>query len=94
MISSKSRHRIVLCMGEYCNLGRRADKLYKTLQPLVAELNGAAYPRCIKLETATCLSMCGQGPNLVLYPENISFNQLDEATLEKVIREHLARCEE
>jgi (2Fe-2S) ferredoxin len=81
-------------MGEFCNLGRRADKLYKKLQPLVAEMNRDTRPPCIKLETATCLSMCGQGPNLVIYPEDIAFNKLDEATLEQAIREHLAPCEE
>lgn len=81
-------------MGEYCNLGRRADKLYKTLQPLITELNGGTYPPCIKLETARCLSMCGQGPNLVIYPEDLAFNKLDEATLEQIIREHITPCEE
>lgn len=93
-LKPRSRHRVVLCMGEYCNLGRRADKLYKTLQPLITEMNGGTYPPCIKLETARCLSMCGQGPNLVIYPEDAAFNQLDEVTLEQIIREHLAPCEE
>jgi (2Fe-2S) ferredoxin len=90
----RARYRVVLCMGEFCNLGRRADKLYKTLQPLVSEINGNVYPPCVKLETARCLSMCGQGPNLVIYPEDAVFNKLDEVTLEQVIREHIASCEE
>jgi NADH:ubiquinone oxidoreductase subunit E len=90
----RARHRVVLCMGEYCNLGRRADTLYKKLQPLVAELNANRYPPCIKLETARCLSMCGQGPNLVIYPEDVVLNKLDEAALEQTIRETLKPCEE
>ena len=80
-------------MGEFCNLGRRADKIYRKLQPLIDELNGDAYPPCIKLETARCLSMCGKGPNLVIYPEDLDFNKLDEDSIEAIIREHLAPCE-
>jgi len=81
------RKRIVLCMGEFCNMSRRSDKLYKQLQPLIAEAiaNGAN----LKLETARCLTMCGAGPNLVIYPDNLIFNQLDEAKLAALFEAHL-----
>jgi (2Fe-2S) ferredoxin len=75
-------------MGEYCSLGRRADKLYKQLQPALA-----GQP-CYKLETARCLSMCAIGPNLVIYPDDLVFNKLDETQLAAVIRDHLPPCEE
>ncbi len=75
-------------MGEYCNLGRRADKLYKQLQPALI-----GQP-CYKLETARCLSMCGSGPNLVIYPEDLVFNRLDEGKLADLMREHLPPCPE
>lgn len=88
-MSNRARRRVVLCRGEYCNLGRRADKIYQKLQPLIDELNGDTYPPCIRLETASCLSMCGQGPNIVVYPEDVSFNKLDESTVEAIIRQHL-----
>lgn len=78
--SPPRRKRIVLCMGEFCNMGRRADKLYKQLQPVVS-----GDPR-FKLETARCLNMCGAGPNLVIYPEGKVCNQMDEAKLADLIR--------
>lgn len=81
------RRRIVLCMGEFCNMGRRSDKLYKQLQPLVSEANAGGAN--LKLETARCLSMCGAGPNLVIYPDDLVFNQLDEAKLAALVQEHL-----
>ncbi len=87
MTQTRSRRRVVLCMGEFCNLGRRADKLYKQLQPLVAEANAGGAN--LKLETARCLSMCGAGPNLVIYPNDLVFNQLDEAGLAALVRECL-----
>jgi (2Fe-2S) ferredoxin len=89
----RARRRVVLCMGEFCNLGRRADRIYRKLQPLIDDLNGDTYPPCIKLETARCLSMCGQGPNLVIYPEDIMFSRLDENGIETIIREHISPCE-
>ena len=81
------RKRIVLCMGEFCNMSRRSDKLYKQLQPLVAEAN--ANGANLKLETARCLTMCGAGPNLVIYPDNLIFNKLDAAKLAALVEKHL-----
>lgn len=82
------RKRIVLCMGEFCNMGRRASKLYKQLEPAIAG------KPCIKLETARCLNLCGAGPNLVIYPDNVVYHALDDAALADVIRDHITPCGE
>jgi (2Fe-2S) ferredoxin len=79
----------VLCRGQYCNMGRRADKLFKRLETLVDEVNGDQYPKPVKLEIANCLSMCGNGPNLIIYPEGIVFNGVEEQMLERIIADHL-----
>jgi (2Fe-2S) ferredoxin len=81
------RKRVVLCMGEFCNLGRRADKLYKQIVPLIAEAN--AQGANLKLETARCLNMCDFGPNLIIYPDNLIFNDMNEAKLTAIAHEHL-----
>lgn len=83
------RRRIVVCRGQYCHLGRRADRLCQRLEAVLDEINGDQYPRPVKLETANCLSMCGAGPNLVLYPEGKVFSHMDEAALEQFIRAYL-----
>ncbi len=81
------RRRVVLCMGEYCGMNNRAKRLLRQLEPhLIGQ-------RCYKLETANCLSMCAVGPNLVIYPENLIFNGLNEAKLAEVIRDQLKPCE-
>ncbi|NUQ04600.1 MAG: hypothetical protein HUU31_12010 [Anaerolineae bacterium] len=36
--------RIVLCTGQYCNLGRRAEKLHRRLAPLVSAYNAGERP--------------------------------------------------
>ncbi|MCC6614323.1 MAG: (2Fe-2S) ferredoxin domain-containing protein [Anaerolineae bacterium] len=89
------RLRVVLCRGEYCNLGRRADRLYKLLDAAVSDIN-AGYSfaeRPVKLEIANCLSMCAVGPNCVVYPEGTAYHELDEQALQQLIETHLAHLE-
>ena len=87
----KPARRIVLCRGEFCNMGRRADTLHKRLSAAVDEANAShpGEPPCIGLRTANCLSMCGKGPNLVVYPEDDVYNALDAAKLEEVIAKYV-----
>jgi (2Fe-2S) ferredoxin len=87
--STPHRKRIVLCRGQYCNLDRRADKLLKRLEALVDEINGDQYPKPVKLEIANCLSMCGAGPNLVIYPDGLVFNGVDEKMLDQIVNEYV-----
>lgn len=84
-----ARRRIVVCRGQFCNMDRRADKLLRRLEPLVDEINGGVYPKPVKLEIANCLSMCGAGPNIVIYPADEVFNHVTEALLETIIGEHV-----
>lgn len=87
--SSSRRKRIVVCRGQYCNMDRRADKLLKRLEMLVDEINGDQYPKPVKLEIANCLSMCGAGPNLVIYPEDEIFNHVTEDMLDDIVNEYV-----
>jgi len=70
-------------------MGRRADKLYQRLETLIDEINGDQYPQPVKLETANCLDMCGAGPNLVIYPDSVACNAVEEAMLEKIVEDYL-----
>src|SRR5689334_7889284 len=89
------KRRIVLCMGEFCNMDRRSAKLLPKLQTMLDEINqqneGHPEKPFLKLETARCLSMCGAGPNCVIYPEDIVTNGLNEAKLIRMVDEHLRK---
>jgi (2Fe-2S) ferredoxin len=71
-------------------MGRRADKLYQRLEAALDAVNGDQYPKLVKLEIANCLSMCGTGPNLVLYPEGAAFHHLDDAALQVIVETYLS----
>ncbi len=88
------KKRVVLCRGQYCNMDGRADRLYKRLSALVDELNGDVYPRPIKLEIANCLSMCGAGPNIIVYPDHVTYNGVTEAMLDQIVDENLRASRE
>lgn len=83
---ASQRKRIVLCMGRYCNQGGQAEPLEAILTYRLGE-RGPAYRMKgpVIWEIANCLSMCGGGPNVVVYPEDRSHNLVDEDTLETII---------
>lgn len=83
--SGRRRIRIVVCRGQYCNLGRRGDAILKRVEALVEPLNGDAYPKPIKVETANCLSMCGAGPNVVIYPDGVVCNGVTVEAVDALI---------
>ena len=86
---SPKRKRVVVCRGQYCNMGRRTDKILKRLEPMIDAINGDQYPKPVKLEIANCLSMCGAGPNMVIYPEGVICNGVDESMLDGIVAEHV-----
>ena len=86
------RKRIVLCMGQYCNMGGRAKPLHRQLDDAVFEINdGDMFTGPVKLEVANCLSMCGAGPNLMLYPDAQAINGLDAEKLGRIIEQLAAQ---
>jgi (2Fe-2S) ferredoxin len=92
---ARQRLRVVLCMGEYCNLGRRADILYRLLDMEIGDIN-AEYPRGerpVKLEAAGCLSRCAMGPVCVVYPDDVTYDELDPESLQELVDRYLTPLE-
>ncbi len=95
MADSKPKKRLVLCMGQYCNHAGQAEPLYERLRDELGDPCPAFMARGpVSWETASCLDMCGGGPNMVIYPGEIWYNQLDLETLERAIREHIRDAED
>ena len=86
---SPSPKRLVLCRGQFCNMDRRADKLYRLIEPIVYELNDGAYPPRFQLTTANCLDMCGAAPNCIIQPGGKPFNHLTPETLFDIVDTYL-----
>ena len=73
--------RLVLCMGVDCNDSGRARPLRRRLKAWLAE-----HPDMdLRLETASCLTHCAQGPNLMRYPQARVAHRLNLAKLEALL---------
>jgi (2Fe-2S) ferredoxin len=76
----------VLCMGQYCNRGGQAEALYERLRQALGEISPAwASTQRVHWEIANCLSMCGAGPNLIVYPDSMDFHHVDPEALEAIL---------
>jgi (2Fe-2S) ferredoxin len=76
-------------MGEFCNQDGRADPLYERLRQELGDPVPAFMARGpVTWEIANCLSMCDEGPNVVIYPDDQCYHAVDLETLENVIKEH------
>jgi (2Fe-2S) ferredoxin len=82
--------RLVICRGQFCNMDRRGDKNLAAVEEALAD---RAPQDCaeVKLKTANCLSMCGAGPNAVLYPGNIAFNNLTQQGAKAIVEQYLTQ---
>ena len=87
---AKPRTRLVLCMGQHCNHNAQAAPHYERLREVLGDPVPAYRAKGPVLwETATCLDMCGAGPNLIIYPDEIVYNALDLDTLDRILDEVL-----
>jgi (2Fe-2S) ferredoxin len=77
-------------MGPYCNANGAAEALCDTLTDLLGERGPAWVARGpVRWEIATCLSMCGAGPNLIVYPQGTVYHELDAKMLDQIVRQCL-----
>lgn len=87
-----TRCRIVLCMGAFCNQGGQAEPLAAVLQTALGNPCPAFMARGpLHWETANCLSMCGAGPNLIVYPDDRAYHALTPSSLRAIVAALQAR---
>lgn len=50
---------------------------------------GIHEPGKVRINSAGCLNRCGEGPVIVVYPEEVWYTYVDRADLDEIIDEHL-----
>jgi (2Fe-2S) ferredoxin len=79
--------RLVLCMGQHCNRSEQAEPLYERLRQALGDPRpGFMASGPVRWEIASCLDMCDDGPNLIVYPQQVILNALDLEALDELLK--------
>jgi (2Fe-2S) ferredoxin len=81
-----------MCVGPRCtDNGERAQAIFE----LMGEKIDALPELRVKRTRTHCMVACrAQGPVLVVYPEGVWYNRVDEAAVERIVTGHLLGNEE
>lgn len=83
--SPYQRHVFVCTHGKVCP-DEGAVELQKALKLAARERLG---PLDVRVNKAGCLSQCGHGPMVVVYPDNVWYAGVTEADVDEIVEEHL-----
>lgn len=78
-------YHLFVCTGPNC----RQDGAEETLQALQRSLEKENLTKRIRVTLCLCLGQCGNGPNMVIYPEGTWYAGLDEKAVEALVQKHL-----
>jgi (2Fe-2S) ferredoxin len=86
-----TRH-VFMCVGPRCTEdGTRAQAMFEYMGTKIDALPDLR----VKRTRTHCMVACrAEGPLMVVYPEGVWYNRLDEAAIESIVAQHLVRGEE
>lgn len=76
--------------GEACCNDHGSQKMRDYAKRRVAEL-GLSGPQQVRINQASCMDRCSEGPVLVVYPEGVWYTYVDQADIDEIIDEHLVK---
>lgn len=79
------RHVFVCTHGEYCP-SEGSVEIHRFLK---TEIAARGLQDSIRINKAGCLSQCGNGPLVIVYPENVWYGSVTEARARRILDEHL-----
>lgn len=87
------KHHVFFCINERANneaccqqFGASSIQAYAKKRIQELNLSGVGQ---IRINRAGCLGRCSEGPILVVYPDNIWYQYIDEDDIEEIIQSHL-----
>ena len=75
-----------MCVGKACGENM---PLLTYMKEAVAKAGLSEGEHAVRVNRAGCLGVCEQGPIMVVYPEGVWYDRLDEAKVDQIIESHL-----
>jgi len=87
------RHHVFFCTnqredGKACCQDHNAQAMRDYAKAQVKAL-GLAGPGGVRINSAGCLDRCGEGPVIVVYPEETWYTYVDREDVDEIVKEHL-----
>lgn len=73
--------------GKACCAGRGSARLRELLKDAV---KAKGLDRTVRVSRSGCLDACGDGPNVLLMPDNVWFSGVGERDLDEIVRKAAA----
>ena len=89
------KHHVFFCTnqredGRKCCEQAGASGLRAYAKSRIKEL-GLSGKEQVRINTAGCLDRCGQGPVIVIYPEEVWYRYTSQQDIDEIIEEHLKK---
>jgi (2Fe-2S) ferredoxin len=85
-MSPFEKHVFICTSGQVCPAAGGAFALYVRLKELVKQ---AGLDSKIRINQAGCMSQCGNGPMIVVYPDNVWYGAVTAEGADAIFHEHL-----
>lgn len=78
------RIQIMVCAGTGCSIGNSSN----LVEGFKKELRSMGLEKEVSVLKTGCLGLCGVGPNICIYPDNIIYKSVKEEDIKEIVMEH------
>lgn len=78
------RIQVLVCAGTGCSIGNSSDLVKKFEE----EIRSYGLENEISVKKTGCLGLCGHGPNVSIYPDNIIYKSVHLEDVQEIVQEH------
>jgi len=91
--STRRGRRVLICVRGQCAESNQGQLLEKRLTELIEQhgLDDSNHPQHVSCTLTNCLGVCADGPIIIVHPEAIKYQHVNEAALERIFQQHLLR---
>ena len=78
------RIQVLVCAGTGCSIGNSSDLVKKFEE----EIRSFGLEKEVTVKKTGCLGLCGHGPNVSIYPDNIIYKTVHLEDVREIVQEH------